>query len=327
MRIIIIGDQKRYENYMPELEVTKSSELIYFRRGSTDEEILSRCTQAEVILADAISPVSKRLIEGLRGLKMVHSEGVAFDKIDLGAASSAGVYVCNNKGANAPAVAEQAILLMLGLLRSVTEGDEAVRGGRQIEFKENSMVRGITDLSDCTVGLIGFGDIAKATAARLNAFGSKCLYHSRTRKPPELEKEYAVCYLPLDELLPLCDIISLHTPVTAETENMANADFLSKMKPGSYLINTGRGELVDQEALCAALSSGHLAGAGLDTLYPEPVTTENPLVRLAAENPNKILFSPHIGGITTGSFRRMHDHMWQNVRKIANGERPDCIIG
>lgn len=326
MKILIIANQARYEKFMPDMDVIKESELIYCSLGSTDEELLYAAGDADVILADAISTVSADLIRQMPNLKLIHSEGVAFNKIDIDTAAERGIYVCNNKGANAGAVAEQTILLMLGLLRFVEEGHDAVCEGHQIQKKEEKMINGITDLADCTVGLIGFGDIAKATAARLYAFGCRCLYYSLHRKPKELEQQYHVEYRPLEELLPLCDIISLHTAVTPDTMNFMNAETFSRMKPGSYLINTSRGELVDQAALCNALSSGQIRGAGLDTLSPEPVQISNPLVCFAVEHPYRILFSPHIGGITTGSFRRMHRHLWENVSRISRGERPDCIV-
>ena len=130
---------------------------------------------------DAISRVSGDLIRRMKNLKMIHSEGVAFDGIDVEAAWKQGIYVCNNKGANADAVAEQAIFLMLALLRSGIAGDAAVRSGRQIEMKEQRMREGITDLGDCQVGLVGLGDIGLATARRLSAFGCRLCYY----KPPQ----------------------------------------------------------------------------------------------------------------------------------------------
>jgi phosphoglycerate dehydrogenase-like enzyme len=99
------------------------------------------------------------------------------------------------------------------------------------------------------------------------------------------------------------------------------------MKDGAILINTARGDLVDNDALCAAIASGRLAGAGLDTVSPEPVSAGNPVVKLAVEYPGRILFSPHIGGVTEGSFRRMHRHMWENAARLEAGQLPDCTVG
>ena len=114
--------------------------------------------------------------------------------------------------------------------------------------------------------------------------------------------------------------------VNDETVGFMNAARFSQMKRGAYIVNTGRGELIDNDALCKALEVGTLAGAGLDTVFPEPVQKENPVVKFAEDNPGKILFSPHIGGVTTGSFKRMHRHMWENVRRIEFGEKPDCVV-
>lgn len=326
MKILIIGNAERYEKFRPEDPVYETSEKIFVPRGASDRDILSAGADAEVILADAISTVSAAVIGQMPNLRLIHSEGVAFNRIDTEAAKQRGIPVCNNKGGNAAAVAEQAVLLMLGVLRSVISGHEAVLDGRQIETKERLMVEGITDLADCRVGLIGFGDIARAVAERLYPFGCRCYYNARSRHTPEEEARCHAEYLPLDDLLSGCDIISLHMAVTPQTREMINAETIARMKNGAILINTARGELVDNAALCAAIRSGRIAAAGLDTVSPEPVQKDNPVVLLAAERPGSILLSPHIGGVTTGSFRRMHAHLWKNVARVERGEQPDCIV-
>lgn len=327
MKVLVIAEKKRYEKFMPDVEIARQNEIVYCDRGTDDVEILRVAADAEVILADAISPVSEALIQGMPKLRLIHSEGVAYNKIDLAAAKARGIAVCNNKGANAGAVAEQTILLMLGLLRFVRQGHDAVCEGGQIKMKETRMVSGIPDLADSTVGLIGFGDIAMETAKRLHAFGATVYYSGRTRKCEEIERACHASYLPMNVLLPICDIVSLHTAVTPETTHMVNAQFLEQMKPGAFLINTARGEIIEQQALCGALASGHIAGAGLDTLDPEPVTTNNSLVQYAKTHPYQLLFSPHIAGVTLGSFRRMHLHMWENVQRLADGKPLHCVVG
>ncbi|MCD7946115.1 MAG: 2-hydroxyacid dehydrogenase [Clostridiales bacterium] len=326
MKILIIASQSRYEKFMPEDGIARRCELVYRPVGTLNGALLEAAGDAEVILADAIATVDADLIAQMPNLRLIHSEGAAYDRIDGAAARERGVYVCNNQGANAQAVAEQAILLMLGLLRFVEGGHRAVLDGRQINIKEEKMVSGITELRDCTVGLVGFGNIARQTALLLHAFGANCLYYSPHRKDGETEARYCVEYRSLDDLLAQSDIVSLHSAVTPETVGMMNRETLGRMKPGAFLVNTARGDLVDQEALVQALASGHLEGAGLDTLTPEPVTRDNPLVRFAAEHPCRILFSPHIGGVTTGCFRRMHSRMWDNVAAVERGERPTCVV-
>lgn len=300
--------------------------MIYFSQSSSDAEVLEHAENADFIFADAIKEVSGHLIENLSNLKLIHSEGVGFNSIDIEAAKRNQIYVCNNPGVNSGAVAEQAIMLMLGLQRKLVWGDHMVRTGKQIEAKENQILQGIRELGDCHAGLIGFGAIAKETAKRLISFRTKVSYYSRRRASPEIEKEYQVEYLPLEELICKSDIISLHLPVTPETKELVNKDFLKKMKQTALLINTARGEIVDQEALKEALIQGKIAGAGLDTLTPEPVTIENPLLMLPHGAKDRVIFSPHIGGTTEGAFRKMHQGVWDNVTRVINGQKPINIV-
>lgn len=326
MKVLIEGSKARYEKYFPDEELAKEVEMVFCDRGTPNEERLRLGGDAEVFLADAISSVDREMIEGMPNLKMIHSEGVAYNGIDIQAARARGVDVCNNKGCNAGAVAEQAIMLMLELLRKGIEGDAAVREGRQMAMKEQSMVTGITELGQCTVGLIGFGDIARATAKRLIPFGCRLAYYTPHRKPESIEAEYQVTYMDLAKLAASCDIISIHTAVTDSTRKMIDSRFLAGMKEGAYLINTARGEIVDNLAVREALLGGRLAGAGLDTLDPEPTPADHPLVNLPEEYKYKVALAPHLGGITTGSFRRSHGHMWKNVRAVMRGEKPDNIV-
>jgi len=218
------------------------------------------------------------------------------------------------------------VLLMLALLRNLIVNDHAEREGNQIGMKEQLMVDGITELADCKVGLIGFGDIAKATAKRLAPFECEIYYYSKTRKPIDLEKEYHVSYMKLDEMARSCNIISLHCPVTAETTGMINSDFLNKMKSTAYLVNTARGEIIDNQALYDALVAKKIKGAGLDTVAPEPTTRDNILLNLPAEHADHLIFSPHIGGITTSYFYRAHKRNWLNIDMALKGYRPNYIV-
>lgn len=326
MKILIKGNPLRYKRYSPGLDIEKESQLVFVDIDADNATVLARCKDADIILADAISNVDGELISKMDKLKMIHSEGVAFNCIDVAVATQRRIYVCNNKGANSASVAEQAIFLMLGLLRSGITGDAAVREGRQAEMKERCIVEGITDLGDCTVGIIGLGDIGLATAKRLSAFGCRLFYYSLHKKSPQLEENYNITYLPLYELAESVDIVSLHAAVTPQTKGMINDEFISHMKKNACLINTARGELVDNEALRRALIEDRIAGAGLDTVAPEPVTTDNPLLNLPEAYRDKIIFSPHLGGVTAGSFTRMHRTLWENAERIAQGKRPINIV-
>ena len=325
MKVLHIGKRGVMQRYSEPDSLLYRMETVDFYMGQPVEVYLEAAADADFIVADAIAPVPGELIRAMPNLKLIHSEGVAYNRIDLEAAREQGVYVCNCKGANAAAVAEQAVFLMLACLRNAGEGDRAVREGRQIEVKERMMVEGFAELGDCTVGLVGFGAIAKETAKRLAAFDCRVVYYARHRATAEEESLCHATYLPLDQLLAQSDIVSLHVPVTEETTGMADERFFEAMKNTAWLINTARGEIVDNDALAAAITGGKIAGAGIDTLAPEPVQADHPLVNLPAPYCDRVFFSPHIGGVTSTMFKKAHRNIWANIERMERGERPENI--
>lgn len=326
MNVTILGNRARYETYMPSFVPTLPVSLTYFSTDAPVDAILSSAPDTEIILADAITPVPAALIGGLPRLRLIHSDGVGFNAIDVNAARALGVPVCNCKGCNADSVAEVAVMLMLMVTRLAVPSYRAVVEGRQMAYKEHIMASAVPDFASHSIGLVGLGDIALATARRLAPFGNRLYYCAPHRRPIELEQELGLTYLPLDELAQTCDILSLHCAVTPETEGMVNAALLTRMKPGSYLVNTSRGQLVDNDAVRAALLSGHLAGAAFDTLWPEPTPADHPLVALPPEVRDRVVYMPHLAGNTGPAFRRAYTVMWENVRRVLEGERPVNIV-
>lgn len=326
MKLLVLGNKQRVEKYLPDMPVTREVEIVVAPLGTSDEALLELAGDADFIMADAIAPVSAYLIRSMPNLKLVHSEGVGFNKFDLDEARAQGVFVCNNRGVNAVAVAEQTFLLMLGLCKNVREGDRAVRAGHQIDTKEKLMVEGIAEVYGSTVGLVGFGDIAREVAKRAHAFGATVYYNKRSALSAQDEEHLHVHYLPLDELLATSDFVSVHVPVTPATTGLADAAFFAKMKDGAYFINTARGEIVDNLACVEAITSGKLAGVGIDTLAPEPVKLDNPLLNLDERYRDRVLFSPHIGGVTTNMFYRAHRVIWENIARVIAGEKPVNIV-
>ena len=326
MKMLVIGDEARTRTYLPDMPFARSCELAIAPRGTSDDDILKIGADANFVMADAISPVSRYLMERMPNLKLVHSEGVAFNAIDVKAAHELGIYVCNNAGANAGAVAEQTVLLMLACLRDVIAADVAVRAGAQIQTKERMMVEGIRELGDCRVGFVGFGAIAQATARRLGAWGCEMLYNKRHPLNAEDETKLNARFASIDEIARTCDIVSVHAPVTDETRGLVNTAFLSRMQPNAILINTARGEIVDNAALADALERGAIGMAGLDTIAPEPVQLDNPLLNLSDAAARKLVLSPHIGGVTQGMFNRAHRMVWENAARVAAGEKPVNIV-
>ncbi len=326
MKLLVVGSKARTEKYLPDLPIAREVEIVVVERGASDDEILDAAADADFIMADAISPVSARLIDSMPNLKLVHSEGVAYNAIDVNAARARNVYVCNNAGANAVGVAEQTVLLMLACLRDAINGDAAVRAGQQIQTKERMMLEGIRELGDCRIGFVGFGAIAQETARHLAGWGCEMLYNKRHQLAEEDELALDVRFATVDEIATSCDIVSVHVPVTNDTRNMVDAAFLARMKPGAILINTARGEIVDTQALADALEAGTLGAAGLDTVAPEPVQLDNPLLNLSDQAARRVVLSPHIGGTTVGFFRRAHRTIWENIARVAAGDVPINIV-
>ncbi len=328
MKILHIGKQGNLQRFAAAEGFLNSLDLVDLKPDLPVEEYLNQAGDADFVIVDAITAIPGELIRQMPNLLAIHSEGVAFNAIDLKAADECGVYVCNAQGMNAMAVAEQTILLMVGMLRNVVVNDAAVRAGHQIEAKENYMQNGsLHELADCSVGLIGFGNIARQTARLLKAYQVKNIYYyKRHRLDPAQEQQYGVHYRELDDLLVQSQIVSLHLPVTKATRHMADQTFFAKMQPGSYLVNTARGELVDDAALIEALKSGHLAMVGLDTLDHEPVLKNHPLLNQPRSIASRLLFSPHIGGITAASFYRGYAMIDEDLRLAAQGQEPKRVV-
>lgn len=294
----------------------------FFSMSESAEKIISEAPDTEYIMLDAMAKCGDALISGLPHLKLIQSEGVGYQGVDLESAKRNNVLVCNNKGINDTAVAEHTLFLILSCLKNITTGQKAVYEGRQMEVKKASFGV-VRELSECTVGLLGFGDIARSAARLINAFGARVLYSNRTRYET-LEKEYNAEYVSLDELLRQSDFVSLHLAVCDDTREIVNAEFLSKMKKSAYLINTSRGDLVDNDALLKALLRDEIAGAGLDVISPEPVEKDNILLdeRIA----DRLVLTPHIAGITSLTVRKLYKNGYDNIMRVEKGEMPLNVV-
>ncbi len=321
MRIALLINRKNMEKYSSPEDMGKGWELVHLGNGEVPEEELI-ATDADAIIADAVRPVSAKVIESMPRLRLVQSQGVAYNLIDCKAAAERGVYVCNNAGINAGAVAEHAIMLMLVLLRRFSESQSYVYAGRQIDYKNLCFEDGLPELEGRRVGIIGLGAIGRELAKRLSAFGCRIVYNNRSPAADSLGAEFAE----KEELFRTCGIISLHAPVTPETLRMIDDGALEKFRPGAILINTARGELIDQEAVCRALVSGRLGGFGADTLSPEPVAADNPLLKLPPEAARRVALTPHVAGITSEAFIRMYRNIWRNIALVAEGGRPLNVV-
>lgn len=247
-------------------------------------------------------------------VRIVANYGVGFEHIDLAAARAAGIAVTNTPASVTEPTADLAVMLMLMATRRAGEGERELRGGRWGGLRPGHMLG--RSLSGKRLGLVGFGRIAKATAARARAFGLQIAYHSRTRAAPEAEAEFDARYFDsLDALIADAGIVSLHCPGGAETFHLMDARRLALMKPGSVLINTARGPVVDEAALAEALAEGRIA-AGLDVYEREPQVT---LALLGLDN---VVLLPHLGSATVEARIAMGMEMADNLDAYFAGRAP-----
>jgi len=256
-----------------------------------------------------VDAVTEEALEAADRLKVVARYGVGVDKVDLQAARRRGIAVTNTPGANSVSVAELTIGLILSLLRKLPNATAATRAGAW------PRINGLTLRNKC-VGILGFGAVGRCVARRLAPFDCRLLAFD-----PYAEGSAAgaigVTMTNLENLLADSDIVTLHVPVTDETRDMANDRFFAAMKEGSYLINTARGELVDESALLRALDAGRLAGAALDVFGQEPLPAESPL--LASE---KIIITPHMASHTDDAMRQMAEMATADCLAVLRGEKP-----
>ena len=247
-------------------------------------------------------------------LKVIALHTSGSDNVDVDEATRRGVLVTNVKGVNAEQCAEFAIGLMLCVVRQIHLGDRAIRAGHWASRTQTSM-----DVHGATLGVIGFGQIAKAFVRRAHAFGVRLLVHTRT-PDAALAKEFGIEYAPLDDVLRQADIVSLFASLTNETRGMIGARELSLMKQSAYLVNIARGELVDQNALVEALRSLRIAGAGLDVFEDEPVF-QCPLFEL-----DNVVLTPHQAGLTRHGKAGAAVRAARNALEVLSGTIPSDAI-
>lgn len=242
-------------------------------------------------------------------LKVVSRYGVGYNNVDLNAAAKNGVIVTNTPGANAIAVAELTIALILNMLRPILPAVERTKQGEWPRYKGFSLV-------GKTVGLLGLGAIGKETAKRLTGFGCRVMAYD-LYPDEKFAAEYGIELSILDEIIPAADIISLHLPGTAETREIINAEFIEKMKPGAWLVNTARGDLINEKALVDAIENGKLSGAALDVYSEEPPPPSSPIF-----GHDQIITTPHMGAHADSATNAMGRMAMDECLRVLQGIEP-----
>ncbi len=279
-----------------------------------DREALLQLAGGADFLVAATTPIDREVLAAAPGLRHVQHQGVGYDNIDVPACRERGISVSLTPEGTTTGVAEHTFLLILALYKNLRRAEAQLRaGGWPVwELRSRSF-----ELSGKTLGLIGFGRIGQAVARRAAPFEADVLYYDPFPPPPEVEQALGATSRTLDDLLREADIVSLHLPLSAQTRHIIGARELRLMKPSAILLNTARGPLVDEPALVHALTSGKIAGAGLDVFEQEPAAADNPLLGL--EN---TVVTPHISAGTADAFRTKMRAVFANLRRVARGETP-----
>lgn len=282
----------------------------------TREELAAAMQDCDVLVPTVTDRIDAELIEGAGDkLGLIASFGAGTDHIDLAAAKRRGIMVTNTPGVFTDDTADLAMALIIGVPRRIREGVSLVRRGEWTGWAPSGMLG--RRLGGKVLGIVGMGRIGQAVAYRARAFGLTIAYHNRRRLPLSLETMFGAEHIEdLDDLATMADILTLHCPATKDTIGSMDARRIGLMKPGSCLINTARGDLVDQKALIAALESGALAGAGLD-VYPEEPNVDKRLL----DHPN-VMTLPHIGSATMEGREASGEKVIANIRFWVDGHRP-----
>lgn len=273
------------------------------------ERLLDEAREAATLVVTYLDPVDAALLDALPRLRHVAGYGVGVNHLDLGACRARGVVVTNTPDVLTDATADMAMALLLAAARRVAEGDRLIRAGGWREVDPAFMLG--TEVAGKTLGLVGFGRIGQAVARRAAGFGLRILYAS-----PRAGSVPGATRVRLEELLSVSDFVSLHVPLTPATRNLLSRERIALLRPGAVVVNTARGQVVDDAALAEALSRGRVAAAGLDVFPDEPRV---PAAYLALDN---VVLTPHLGSGTRETRAAMSRMVLEDVVRVGRGEPP-----
>jgi len=298
-------------------KLKKSHEVISWGEETpiSRDEMLKRVSGANVIVSLLTEKIDEEVLTSAgNDLKAVCNVAVGYNNIDVAACKNKNVLVTNTPGVLTDATADIAMALILMTTRRLSEGERVIRNQDPWAWGMFYMLG--SSIQNQTLGIVGMGQIGIATALRAKSFGMKIIYTRRNRLDEKIEKELSAQYVSLDDLLQQSDIVSLHCPYSTETHHLISDAQLSKMKKTSYLINTARGPIVNEEALANALINKTIAGAGLDVYENEPKVNEK-LLKL-----DNVVLLPHLGSATVETRTAMATTAANNAIEILSGNKP-----
>jgi D-3-phosphoglycerate dehydrogenase len=293
---------------------------------ATEQELIATCSEADAVIAVGVKLTpgyvfSAKVIENLNKCRLIALTGIGYDNVDIAAATEKGICVANNPYYCLEEVSDHTMALILACARKFYKLLPDIKTGKwSTQADYLSALKPLHRLSGQTLGLIGFGNIARTLVPKARAFGFRIIVYS-PHVPDVLLKTFDVKSVGLDQLLEESDFVSMHTSLTPETRHMMGLEQFKKMKRTSYFINTARGELVDETALYTALSQGLIAGAGLDVLESEPPSQDNPLLKL-----NNVLITGHFAYYSEESREELFRWPWEEVARVLQGQWPLGLI-
>ena len=255
------------------------------------------------------------LFEGSQ-VKLVQVTGAGVDRVDEPAMKRLGIVVANVPGGSNSAVAEYAVGCAVMLLRRLIWSDKEIRGSNYVSFRGRMVADNRPGLEGLTVGVVGMGTVGLAVAEAFHRFHCQIVYHDPAPRDAQATARLGARALSLDDLLKVSDIVTLHVPMLPQTRSMIGDRQLDLMKPGAILIQASRGGVVNEDALAAHLNSGRLGGAAVDVYPVEPPDTDNPLFALEGEAAHRVLFTPHVAGVTRQASTTLFREAWANVERV-----------
>jgi phosphoglycerate dehydrogenase-like enzyme len=286
-----------------------------------DAEVPSYLKTAHGMVIPAVGPKLPAALFENTALKLVQVTGAGVDRIDPAAVKRHDIPVANIPGGSNSAIAEYVMTSASLLLRRLAWADAEIKAGRYTQWRAQVLAANLAGLEDALVGIVGLGVIGLAVARLAQRSGCRVCYYDPA-SPNAAAAELQAKSVGLDELLSAADVVSLHVPLLPSTTGLIGARELARMKPGAVLIQASRGGIVDEAALAAALQSGALSGAAVDVYSTEPPPADNPLFALQGEARNRILLTPHIGGVTRQASTFLFRTAWHNVERVLVGGKP-----
>ena len=303
--------------------VTPPASLAVNYRAIDDPQLATHVRAARALVIPAVGPkLAGPLFEG-GGVKLVQVTGAGVDRLDEAAMKKLGIAVANVPGGSNSAVAEYVLASALVLLRRLAWADAEIRNANYVSFRGRMIADNLPGLEGLTVGVVGLGTVGLAVAGAFHRFGCQIIYCDPAPRDARAAAKIGARAVPLEELLRTADVVTLHVPLLPQTRSMIGVRQFSLMKPGAVLIQASRGGVVNEAALITHLNSGRLGGAAIDVYSNEPPDPDSPLFSLEGEAARRVLFTPHIAGVTRQSSATLFREAWANVERVlVKGEAP-----